>query len=274
MKKNIYLLICFCFSASVIFAQGNRGTSTSTNNTLNITELEQELIKVSDSLYAAKYEVTNAEYAVFLQNNSNKKVQVDSMGWKRCVNNMDDLVAYHRHIAFLKYPVVNITFEAAEAYCKWLTDTYNQNPARKYSKVLFRLPSEIEWEKAARSGNPNAIYSWNGIEVLDSKGNYYCNFGDMMVIQHDKHGKHKSKSGHFEALDHHLITAPVKSYQANALGLYNMCGNAAEMTLEKGYTKGGSWYSKREKLEIGQSEMYQQAEPFVGFRIFMEVIKL
>lgn len=271
----IYGLFCLGLLPNLLFAQTPRGSVAAP---FSILDIEKELVKVEDSLLASQYEVTNLAYANFLQTVSKtsalyKKVQIDSTGWKKCVNNMQELNAYHRHAAFANYPVVNISFEAAEAYCKWLTDTYNQTTGRKYKQVLFRLPTEIEWESAARSGKTDGMYAWEGFEIMDSKGNYVCNFGDLLLMS-TANARHSKKHTNATASDHHIITAPVSAYKPNALGLFNMCGNAAEMTLEKGYSKGGSWYSKREKLEINQSETYQNTEPFLGFRVFMKIVKM
>lgn len=277
MKQFIfYGLLCLGLLPNPLSAQSPRGSAVSTP--VSALDIEKDLIKVGDSLFASKYEVTNAAYLTFLQTLSKtatlyKKAQVDSIGWKKCVNNMQELNAYHRHAAFANYPVVNISFEAAEAYCKWLTDTYNQTTGRKYKQVLFRLPTEIEWESAARSGRTEGMYAWDGFEIMDNKGSYVCNFGDLLLMS-NTNARRSKKHTNATASDHHIITAPVTSYKPNTFGLFNMCGNAAEMTLEKGYSKGGSWYSKREKLEVSQSETYQNAEPFLGFRVFMKIIKM
>jgi formylglycine-generating enzyme required for sulfatase activity len=72
------------------------------------------------------------------------------------------------------------------------------------------------------------------------------------------------------------ITAPVKSYEPNTFGLYNMSGNVAEMLFEKGKTKGGSWLDSAEAMKIasnGKFAQYSQPCPAIGFRVFMEVLE-
>ena len=97
------------------------------------------------------------------------------------------------------YPVVQVSWFDAMAYCKW---------AGK------RLPTEAEWEFAARGGLINTIYSW---------GNEHVNAGKP---------KANSWEGKFpylnEMKDGYLTAAPVKSYAANGYGLYDMAGNVWE----------------------------------------------
>jgi len=137
------------------------------------------------------------------------------------------------------YPVVHISWDDAQSYCKW---------AGK------RLPTEAEWEYASRGGQTNQIYSW---------GNEHINKGIS---------KANSWEGDFpynnELNDGYLYTAPVKSYLPNGYGLYDMAGNVWEWCQD--------WYHidyyKMIVNEIsnnpnGPNESYDPDEPYIKKRV-------
>ena len=99
----------------------------------------------------------------------------------------------------LDYPVIHISWNDAKAYCKWTNK---------------RLPTEAEWEFAARGGMEQKKYVWG--DELTPEGKHHCNIwqGDFP----------KSNT----AEDGYLGTAPVSAYDPNGYGLFNMSGNVWE----------------------------------------------
>ena len=246
-----------------------------TSYKFNIKEIDKSVVKITSDLYASKTEVTNYEYAKFLsslkENKDDKalaQARIDSMNWKLVTSTYEPYANnYHTHDAYLKYPVVNISYAAAELYCKWLTEEYNKTPSRKFQKVVFRLPSEMEWVMAAKGGNPKALYPWEGTSLKDKKGNNRSNFFRESKLE-------MGEPGHLT--DDADVTAPALSYAPNGFGLYNMSGNVAEMVAEKGKTKGGSWFDDVEYIAIDSPQnpkTFYAPSPTVGFRYFMEIIE-
>ncbi|MEM9160189.1 MAG: formylglycine-generating enzyme family protein [Verrucomicrobiota bacterium] len=97
------------------------------------------------------------------------------------------------------HPVTHVSWADAEAYCKWKG---------------HRLPTEAEWEKAARGGLEQNVYAWG--DELTPEGKHRCN------IWQGKFPLENSKE------DGYIGTAPVRSYRANGYGLYNVAGNVWE----------------------------------------------
>ena len=122
---------------------------------------------------------------------------------------------YFSNPAFDEYPVVGVTWEQANAFCAWRTN-FLMKGIGGYARFVqrYRLPSEAEWEFAARGkeGNP---FPWESLEVKSDKGCFYANF--------------KPDRGNYTQ-DGSLITSKCGIFSANSNGLYDMAGNVAEWT--------------------------------------------
>lgn len=239
---------------------------------VEIKEFHKSIVPVNEDLYASRFEVSNELYIRFtddLKANGRtaewKEAMIDSTQWSKAIKaNEPYVVYYHTHEAYNSYPVVNVSYSGAELFCEWLTEQYNQHPKKKFEKVLVRIPTEKEWEMAARSGQDDTAYPWSGDNLFTSKGAPKANFF--------KEGGDESLAG---ALNSNAdITAPVHSYSPNKLGLYNMAGNVAEMVEGGEMVKGGSWIDEPEQLRIDQSTSYDgEPSPQIGFRYFVKVIE-
>ena len=133
---------------------------------------------------------------------------------------------YFWHDAYNDYPVVGVSWEQARAFAHWRTMYKNQYQRTRKKNgqdvANFRLPSEAEWEYAARGGLESATYPWGGPYTIDSKGCFLANF--------------KPNRGDY-ASDNALYTVEAESYWPNDYGLYNMAGNVSEWT-DSAYDKG------------------------------------
>lgn len=250
--------------------------------------LESRMVKVSEQLYANKYETSNREYREFLNwARENKaaiisEAEVKADGWSQILKS-DYLKSYFDHPGFQEYPVVNITYEGANHFCDWLTDKYNNTKKRKFGKVKFRLPTKDEWVAMAMNGKTYAMnYPWGGPYLKNKQGHYLANFyrvGNQALKINIKDRTKVEIQGQAPSANQlngpANITTPVTSYMATGAGLHNLSGNAAEMLSEKGSTKGGSWGSSGYYLKIQAEDEFEGFEysPYVGFRYVMEVIE-
>ncbi|MBL0026390.1 MAG: SUMF1/EgtB/PvdO family nonheme iron enzyme [Saprospiraceae bacterium] len=123
---------------------------------------------------------------------------------------------YFTHPAFDDYPVVGVSWKQANAFCSWRTKLWNQyKGGDEPNTEEFRLPSEAEWEYAARGGHDISPYPWGGPYIRNAKGCLLANF--------------KPGRGNYPE-DGGLHTVKADAYFPNDYGLYCMAGNVAEWT--------------------------------------------
>lgn len=185
---------------------------------------------------------------------------------------------YFWHDAYSEYPVVGISWEQARAFCEWRTKYKNDDQKSRGRQFVnkFRLPTEAEWEYAARGGIEGGTYPWGGPYVISDTGCFMANF--------------KPQRGDYAA-DAALYTVEAKAYEPNDFNLYNMAGNVSEWTNssydpnayeyvstmnpnagDKSNTRkvirGGSWKDVAYFLQVSTRdyEYADSARSYVGFR--------
>lgn len=211
-----------------------------------------------DEFWVYKMEVTNEMYSKCVEAKACPKPEQ---------NSTERYPDYYTEPYYANYPVVNVTWTGAQAYCVW-------------SKG--RLPSEAQWEKAAR-GDDQRWFPWGNNLPGNNRGNY-CDV-NCTAAEYDS-----SKD------DNYSETSPVGSYPEGAsyYGVLDMAGNVWEWVYDwfnAGYyqtsaernprgpasgttrgVRGGSWYNPIEALQTTTRNFYQptRALSFLGFRCVID----
>jgi Sulfatase-modifying factor enzyme 1 len=235
---------------------------------LNAKRMEKSYLRVKDKVFMQEAEVTNYEYGQYLEylkenkmDNALKVALYDSTQWvKKFPGSSQEPLQNisHWHPAYQNYPIVNISYEGATAYCNWLTQQYNQQKKRSYKKVVFRLPTKAEWLEMATAGKPKELNPFPGGTIKNQSECYLANIKPTPTSFFEDGGFH---------------TVRVDSYNPNNLGFYNSFGNVSEMINVKGAAMGGSWYNLYEECTFDKTQNYSGADPGVGFRVVMEIIE-
>ena len=195
---------------------------------------------------------------------------------------------YFWHPAFDNYPVVGVSWRQARAFCVWRTRLIEDFSYRigEAPPNRFELPTEVQFEYAARGGRRDADYPWGGPYIRNSRGCLLANFKPGR-------GNYWDDGGNY--------TVSSTAYFPNDYGLYNMAGNVSEWTssaydesaavfthdlnptysyeakadepevMKRKTIKGGSWKDIGYFIQNGsRSYEYQDtAKAYVGFRCVM-----
>lgn len=156
----------------------------------------------TDAFYIDMYEVTNAEYKIFVDEKPEWRKENVYQGFSDgyLTHWSDNRISQ----GYEEHPVVFVSWHAAMSYAKWIGK---------------RLPTEAEWEKAARGGLDYQKFPWGNTPTDGTQ----CNFADKNTnLEHSN----------MDVDDRYRWTAPVGSYSPNGYGIYDMAGNVEEWCLD------------------------------------------
>ena len=251
MWRNACLLLLLCFILST--CQTTYYPFRFERPLVNFVQLAE-----GDSIYYCKYEVSNLEYRNFLRAMDAEEfwnweeLIYDSTRWVeefKLSYNAPMQRNYHWHPAYNDYPIVNISWEAANSYCDWLTLQYHRRKKRKYEQVRFRLPNKQEV-----------------LRLREHTGIFY---GSDDVSAYEVFDFNLAFENNYPA-DGGQYTMKVHNYQQDGSGLCSIIGNVRELA-DDGKAYNGSWYEL--PSQVTEPHPYAAPDPRVGFRVVMEVLE-
>lgn len=210
----------------------------------------QHWVRLS-AFYLSATEITNDLYGRFLRETGHRP----PLYWRDQNLNAPD------------QPVVGVSWDDAVAFARWLSDATGET---------YRLPTEAEWEAAARGGLVGQPYPW-GADPPEAGGKYRANYNPKPF-----------------AADGYRYTAPVGRFPPNGYQLYDLAGNVAEWCQDwydpQAYTRdrglnpkgpatgvakvvrGGSWFSSARDLRCAARRSWPpgNADGFIGFRLVLQ----
>ncbi|QZT38042.1 SUMF1/EgtB/PvdO family nonheme iron enzyme [Halosquirtibacter xylanolyticus] len=254
-----------------------KGAFVSYDQDLNTHHTVQNKVKVQKGFWMSESEISNEQYRAIVPEHNSRFI---AQQWK------DHTTAGYPANKPTQ-PVIRVSYDEASNFCDELS---------KKNNMKIMLPTEQQWEWAAKCGTDQGF--WFG--SINSDFSKYENFADDQLANMAVVGVNPTpmKKDHWlrpyydfipraqHVDDKQMLTAPVKSYEANSWGLYDMLGNVAEWTRstyvdnielsgnprEYKVVKGGSW---RDRPEMSTPQVRNFYYPWqkvtkVGFRIIIE----
>lgn len=187
-------------------------------------------VRITRPFYLGAYEVTVGQFRKFVADAGYKtdaeRDEKGGYGWTETVVKFEQDPKYTwRNPGFAQtdeHPVVNVSWNDAVAFCKWLRQKEGQT---------YRLPTEAEWEYACRAGTTTWYSCGDDPEMLATVGNV------ADAAAKEKLSKLQALS-YIAARDGYVFTAPVGRFQPNDFGLYDMHGNVWEYCADR----YAAWY--------------------------------
>ncbi len=216
-------------------------------------EQPQHAVTFRKPFAIGRYEVSRGEYARFVAETGHP-TGPSCWAWNAKSDNYAEMAGWvvqqaksWRDPGFAQtddHPVVCVDFADANAFARWLSKTTGH---------AYRLPTEAEWEYAARAGT-STTRSWGNDIDASCK---FANVADDSLAAVHPRPKNYDDFTPFKCDDGIVFTAPVNSFVPNSFGVYNMLGNAAEWiddcfheSYDGAPTDGSAWRDNKCQLGV------------------------
>ena len=189
LSKNIELELVYVEAGT--FMMGN-----TSGDKGYVDEIRHE-VTLTDDFFIGKYEVTQEQYKAVMGTNPSRFKEGG------------------------RHPVYDVSWYDAREFCKKLTKQ-ERDAGRIPEDYIYDLPTEAQWEYAAKGGNKSKNYTYSGSNTADKVAWYYVNAGNSYL--NDSTWRKNS----YTWQQNHNSTHPVGKKAPNELGLYDMTGNVYE----------------------------------------------
>lgn len=231
--------------------------------------IRMRFVPLGDDLMVSVWETRVADYALFVEETGHRPPPAQAFPQEP------------------DHPVVNVSREDAEAFCKWLTERERKD--ERISRLhVYRLPTDLEWSRMAgiedeRASSPGVrdarksdVFPWG--PVWPGAGEAVGNFADRSAADTTGVSSDRTIPGYNDGFPH---TSPAGSFPANESGLFDLSGNVQEWVSDEyskygsnllGVLRGGGWNTyQKENLYTGSRNAVPPGylDSIYGFRVVL-----
>ncbi len=226
-------------------------------------------VMVRKNFYVDITEVKNADYLEFLFW-MKRKHGFHSTEYKSALPDTNFFIIFkpHQHLylrdkLYRLFPVVGISYEQANSFCKWRTDMVNASIYAKEKNFTFKAMDTLDMKlvKKIYEYRLPTKAEWENIASIDYNKKIKTKIEKEKIVNGNFYDPERTKRN-----DVKTFTSQSSSYFPNNIGVYDIFGNVAEIIAEKGIAKGGSWKTDGNDCSAQKDYPYDKPNNQLGFR--------